>query len=133
VWSVFLFIMENIENEIWKDIVESLGEYQISNFGRVKSVKRIVKRSHCVLPVQSKILKTSITNSGYEMVFLRFKGLKKGLYVHRLVAIHFIDNPKNKLDVNHINGIKTDNRLENLEWLTRLENMEHYKKHLKKW
>lgn len=117
--------------EIWKDVMGSFGEYQVSNLGRIKSVKRVVNRSHRILPIQSRILKTSISNSGYELVFIRFKGIKKALYVHRLVAQTFIENISNKLDVNHINGVKTDNKLENLEWLTRKENMQHYKKYLK--
>ena len=77
--------MEN-QIEIWKDILNSKGEYQVSNLGRIKSVKRIVNRSHRILPIKSRILKTSISNSGYELVFIRFKGIKKGFYVHRLVA-----------------------------------------------
>lgn len=61
----------------------------------------------------------------YKSVLLRIDGKTKGLYVHRLVAELYIDNPLNKQFVNHINGNKHDNRVENLEWVTRSENQKH--------
>ena len=96
--------------EIWKDIKSYEGLYQVSNLGMVR---------------RNKILKQSTTRIGYKQVHLCKNGKSKMLSVHRLVALHFIDNPNNKSDVNHINGIKTDNRVENLEWNTKKENMNH--------
>ena len=62
---------------------------------------------------------------GYPMVIIRINSSPRAMYVHRLIAITFILNPENKEQVNHKNGIKHDNRLENLEWMTRSENMKH--------
>ena len=99
--------------EIWKDIKDYEGLYQVSNLGRVRSVDRYVKsKGNSKRLVKGKILKLYINNCGYCFVLL--KG--KCLLVHRLVAETFKPNPHNYPTVDHINRIKTDNRVENLRW-----------------
>lgn len=98
--------------EIFKEI-EGFSNYEVSNFGNVRNKKT------------GRVLKPKKNNCGYLEVSLRKDGKKKMFYVHRLVAIDFIENPRNKKEVNHINGIKTDNRVENLEWVTHQENQLH--------
>jgi hypothetical protein len=113
--------------EIWKDIDGYIGLYQVSNLGRIKSLARIVNhsRSNGTYIRTEKILKAGDNNNGYPSVSLHKDGKRKLYLVHRLVAIAFIANPENKCDVNHINGIKSDNNLSNLEWNTRRENIQH--------
>lgn len=101
--------------EIWKDIKNYEGDYKISNFGNVLSLKHNKKR----------ILKACINRGGYSQVVLTKNKKSKSLEVHRMVAMAFIPNLNDKPCVNHINGIKTDNKVENLEWVTYLENMHH--------
>lgn len=114
--------------EIWKDIKDSNGAYQVSNLGRIRSKTRYVKNSGSYSGVSKKsgiFLKQTTTKKGYKRLGLVFSGKRKSFQVHRIVALHFIPNPENKPQVNHINSIKTDNRVENLEWVNNSENIQH--------
>ena len=99
--------------EIWKEIPGTNGEYKISNYGKVMTTKT------------GRILSPAIDERGYERVCL-FKMDRSHRYkVHRLVAITFIPNPDNKEQVNHKDGNKRNNSVDNLEWVTNEENMHH--------
>jgi hypothetical protein len=104
--------------EIWKDIVGFEGLYQVSNLG---NVKRLVSER----VFEERLIGRSIDRYGYVKRVLSKNGNNNYFTEHRLVALAFIDNPLNKKTVNHINGIKIDNRVENLEWCTNEENMKH--------
>lgn len=104
-----------MEEEIWKPIIGYEWMYEISNMWRVKTLYFW----------KEKIRKNCISKELYAMVWLKINKLEKKISVHRLVAIAFIPNPENKEQVNHINWIRTDNRVENLEWCTGSENCLH--------
>ena len=111
--------------EIWKDIEGYEGLYQVSNFGRVKSLDRVVfsKRwGGLYMHIKEFIMLPQKTQTGYLRLELYKEGKSKKHKVHRLVAQAFIPNPENKPQVDHINGLKTDNRAENLRWSTAEEN-----------
>ncbi len=108
--------------EEWKGIRGYEGIYEVSSFGRIRSVSRIEKDSlGREKPVTGKILSPYILNSGYKGIRLR----NKSFLVHRIVALAFVPNPEGKPQVNHKDENKLNNCANNLEWLTKHEN-EHY-------
>ncbi len=97
--------------EKWK-IVHDYPNYQVSNLGRIRSNKKILK------PIK--------TRNGYLHIFLYKNGVKKQFLLHRLICEAFIENINNYKEVNHIDGNKSNNNINNLEWCTRKENVHHF-------
>lgn len=109
----------------WRKIKEYEG-YEVSNYGEVRTLG--LKQEYSdgrVIGKPSKLLKPNAANNGYYNVFLYKNTKKKGYGIHRLVAQAFIPNPDNLPQVNHINGNKHDNRVENLEWCNASYNQLH--------
>lgn len=104
--------------EIWKDIEGYDGVYQISNIGNVQSVQTYYRKRTGVTTVRTQPIKQFVNKYGYLVVTLHKNCIAKTKTVHRLIAKAFIPNPDNLPCINHKNQIKTDNRLENLEWCT---------------
>lgn len=100
-------------NEVWKDVVGYEGFYEVSDMGNVRDKR-------CML-----LRKATTNKDGYKVVGLTANGNRKLFLLHRLIALAFIDNPENKPQINHKNGVKTDNYLSNLEWVTNRENAIH--------
>ena len=111
--------------EIWKPILELDSFYEASSLGRVKRLKRFVDNNGGKYMLSELILKQKVSQKGYLNISISFKSKKHTFRVHRLIAKSFISNPNNLSQVNHINGIKDDNRVENLEWCTNQENCIH--------
>ena len=118
-----------METEIWKPIKGFEGRYEISNLGRIKSLRWMQKHHTGKMFLKRERLmsiRVGTAFNGYSNVMLTgLDGIQIGLFHHRIIAEAFIPNPDNKPFVNHLNGIKIDNRLENLEWCTRSENAIH--------
>ncbi len=118
-----------MHKEEWLDIPEFIGIYQASNIGRIR---RVDKNEYLITPHPSfhnskirEILLSPVNSNGYKRAILSIGGKPVWRLVHRLVASAFIPNPDGLPIVNHINSIRSDNHVENLEWCTHLYNMRH--------
>lgn len=107
-----------MQNEIWKDIPGYSGLYQVSTMGRIRAYSKM----RGTVQLKPRILKPRVNRHGYLQKTLVNKSGRKTWNLHRLVAITFIPNPNKKPCIDHINTIKTDNRVENLHWVTYSEN-----------
>ena len=122
--------------EIWKDIPGYEGLYKVSNLGRIRSLNHIARYRNkyggvSVCEIKGVIKRPSQSGNGYKKgngylsVTLSKDGVSERMNVHRIVATVFIPNPGNKPQVNHLDGNKSNNRVDNLEWCTAEENMRH--------
>lgn len=114
--------------ESWKDIAGYEGLYRVSDIGNLMRYEKLVTsgvKNRAIKIYPEDILIQTITKQGYKRVRLNKNGKVKNFLIHRLVAMAFIPNPDKKLYVNHINGVKDDNMVENLEWCSSSENQAH--------
>ncbi len=107
--------METKVIEIWKNVVGYEGLYEVSNLGRIRNPRTSIMKG----AFYKGYLKTLLYTED------KPRKKRKMLHIHRLVAFAWIPNPENKPFINHINGLKHDNRIENLEWCTQKENIHH--------
>lgn len=112
----------SLENEEWRPVVGWEGLYVVSNLGRVVFLCRTVSNGKGVRTIQPKLCKLTINKDGYAVVHIHVNNKVLRKLAHRLVAESFIPNPDNKPEVDHINAIRTDNRVSNLRWVTSAEN-----------
>lgn len=106
--------------EIWKPVTGYEGLYEVSNLGRVKSLRNNI------------IMKDFLSNKGYKLIKLSKEKARKAYSIHRLLAQAFISNKENKKYINHLNGIRNDNNINNLEWVTGRENNLHTSRIMKR-
>lgn len=124
--------LESLEGEIWRDVKGFEGLYQVSNLGRIKSLDKFTlcgrdfkTNAPSIKKRKAKISAQWIDKYGYLKCTLQNNGVIKYTTVHRVVAIAFIDNPLSKPTINHKDGNKLNNTVENLEWATNKEQTDH--------
>lgn len=112
--------------EIWKGIKDFEGYYEVSNYGNIRSIDRLYHAEYLknspIVHFKGQKIKARLNKDGYYIVTLKKLGNQKTFSVHRLVALHFVDNPLNKKCVDHINANRIDNRSFNLRWVSIREN-----------
>ena len=114
-----------MKQEIWKDVIGYEGLYQVSNLGRIKALKKCVIQTNRSYIMKEKIIKQNILYSGYYYVNLYKNNKVNRVLVHRVVSQAFIPNTDNKPQVNHKDGNKLNNCVDNLEWVSASENNYH--------
>lgn len=112
-------------NEQWLPIKGYEGLYEVSNTGKIKALYRRVDKGKCHRTWDEHLLKYALDNRGYFRTNLSKDGVNKTVKVHRVVAQTFIPNPEEKSTVNHIDGNKQNNHVDNLEWATLSEQQKH--------
>lgn len=117
---------EELKTEIWKPLKGFEEYYEISSLGRFKGKDRVLNKSNGVNEFRkSRILKNNYYSNFYVQLILYVESTRYNFLAHRVVANHFIENPKNLPVINHKNGIRWDNRVVNIEWCTYSENSKH--------
>jgi hypothetical protein len=117
-----------MEQDLWHQVLGFENSYAINRNGVIKSISRYVRCGKGAAFLRLKpeqIIKPYLGTDGYLYVFLSYNGQTKHLAIHRILASIFIPNPENKREVNHKNTIRTDNSIDNLEWATPKENIQH--------
>lgn len=130
---LMVFSQIELDNEEWRDIEGYEGMYQVSNLGRIKGLPRKVNNHTGYIQLKERYINGHPITKGYLQIQLSIKPKRVLKLIHVLVAQAFIPNPEGYPQVNHINGIKSDNRVENLEWCNNSMNQIHaYKMGLNK-
>ena len=126
------FYLERLVYIMWKPVKGYEGIYEVSDDGLIRSIDRYVINNGTPVLIKGKVKNQRVKNNGYVVTDLWKDGKGKTVHVHRVVADAFIENPENKTTVNHIDGNKENNNVDNLEWATPSEQNYHiYQHHLK--
>ena len=118
-----------MEEEVYKSVPNYEGYYEISNYGQVRGVERIISTPHQQRKLKSMVLKQRINRYGYLIIDLSKSSVSKTFEVHRLIALTFLPQQEGRNCVNHMDADKLNNNVENLEWVTPRENNLHAIKH----
>lgn len=121
-----------MDREIWKDVLGYEGQYQVSNYGRVKSLSRVTELNGGRQRKEPELIMKYTIRAGYPTLILRRSGKRKSAQIHRLVAQAFIPNPDNLQVVNHLDYDRTNNHADNLEWCSQQENVQYSSERMRK-